>query len=354
MTATVATRYEPAALRGFAALALERLGVPAAAAADVADCLVYADLRGVGSHGIVRLSVYARRLEAGVVTADPVMKLDPAGPAAAALDGANGLGIAVGGRAMDEACALAAASGVGLVSVRRSNHFGAAGWYVERAIRRRMIAIVCSNAPPNMAPWGGARRFLGTNPLAIGVPAGEEPPLVFDMATSVVARGKIILAAQRGDPIPEGWAVDPDGAPTTDAQAALAGAVLPFGGAKGSAISFIIDILSGVLSGAAYAEYLNTLEDLTAEQDLGHLFLAIPTDLFMPADAFARRMDDLLTMLKRQPPAPGVARVMAPGEPETATAAATEAAGIPLTPDVVEQLVTLGTRLGVALPTPKR
>src|ERR1035438_6316650 len=199
------------------------------------------------------------------------------------IDGNNGLGPVVGCRAMDEALDLAERAGIGFVGVRRSNHFGSAAFYVKRAIRRGLIGFAISNAPPNMAAFGGRERFLGTNPMAVGIPAGGEEPLIFDASSSVVARGKIIVAAHRGKSIPEGWAIDPEGRPTTDARAAQAGAVLPFDGPKGSAISFIIHILSGVLTGASFALHLNTLEDLKTEQNLGQVFAAVRTDLFLPA-----------------------------------------------------------------------
>ena len=230
-------------------MSLERLDVPAGDAADVSGCLTKAELRGVDSHGMVRLP--------GVFTQASGWRRECAaghqgrgiGTASSLVDGDNGLGPVVGARAMNAALDLAQEHGTGFVGVRNSNHFGPAAYYVEKAVDRGCIGLAISNAPPNMAPFGGKSRFLGTNPVAIGVPAGEEPPLIFDASTSVVARGKIIVAAHSGKPIPEGWAIDPDGYPTTDAQQALAGAVLPFGGPKGSAISFIIDVLCGVLTG---------------------------------------------------------------------------------------------------------
>jgi LDH2 family malate/lactate/ureidoglycolate dehydrogenase len=227
----------------FGCRVLERLDVPAQDAREVAGCLIKAELRGVDSHGMVRLPVYARRVKVGAVLARPDLRLTPVGTASVLVDGGNGLGPVVGARAMDAAIDLARAHGTGFAGVRHSNHFGPAAYYVERAIAAGLIGVAISNAPPNMAPFGGRTRFLGTNPVAIGVPAGEERPLIFDASTSVVARGKIIVAAHTGQPIPEGWAIDPDGHPTTDPEQALAGAVLPFGGAKGSALSFIIDIL---------------------------------------------------------------------------------------------------------------
>ncbi len=343
-------RFPHGELLAFCRTVFERLGVPPPAASDAAGCLLLAELRGVNSHGLVRLPVYARRIRAGVVNADPSIGFELRGPSAVLVDGDNGLGAVVGAAAMRRAIELAQATGIGFAGVRRSNHFGAAAFYVEQAVREGMIGFAATNAPPNMAPFGGRERFLGTNPLAFGIPAGAEPPLVFDASTSVVARGKIIVAAQTGASIPEGWAVDPQGRPTTDAHAALAGAVLPFGGPKGSALSFIIDILCGVLTGAAFATRLNTLENLDAEQNLGHVLAAIRIDLFLPAADFRSRMDEILRLLKTCPTAEGVDRVLAPGEIEIQREAENRRRGIAVAPEVAAQLRRLGDELGVAFP----
>ena len=343
-------RFPAEDLLSFSCDVLERLGLPPEDARQVAGCLMLAELRGVDSHGLVRLPVYAGRIQARVVNPRPAIAVEQRFAAVALVDGDNGLGPVVGCRAMDEAVRLAEQCGAGFVGVRHSNHFGAAAFYVERALAKGFIGIAVSNAPPHMAAFGGRGRFLGTNPMAVAIPAGKEMPLVFDASSSVVARGKIIMAAHRNLPIPEGWAIDPEGRPTTDAAAALAGAVLPFGGPKGSAISFLIDIFSGVLTGAAFALHLNTLENLHAVQNLGHVFAAYRTDLFLPAADFARRMDEILRMLKAAAPAPGVERVLAPGEVEFAMEARHRKHGILLSKEVMAQLAQLGGELGVALP----
>jgi LDH2 family malate/lactate/ureidoglycolate dehydrogenase len=346
-------RYRHEELCAFASRVLERLDVPADAAGEVAGCLTKAELRGVDSHGMVRLPVYARRVRAGAVKARAEVRSIPAGTAAALIDGDNGLGPFVAARAMHLALDLAREHGMGFVGVRNSNHFGPAAYYVEKAIDRRCIGLAISNAPSNMAPFGGRRRFLGTNPVAIGVPSGAEDPLIFDASTSVVARGKIILAAHRGIPIPEGWAIDPDGYPTTDPERALAGAVLPFGGPKGSAISLIIDILCGVMTGAAFALHVNTLEDLSSVQNIGHVFAAVRTDLFLQAGEFERRMDAILRMLRAAPPAPGQERVLVPGEIELAHESRNRKEGIALAAPVVAQLASIGDEFEVVFPRPR-
>ncbi len=317
---------------------------------EVAGCLVTAELRGVDSHGMVRLPVYGARVAAGVVKARPDMTTRATGASSVLLDGDNGLGPVVGARAMELAIDLARRQGLGFVGVCHSNHFGPAAYYVDKAIAADMIGVAISNAPPNMAPFGGRLRFLGTNPIGIGVPAGDEPPLVFDASTSVAARGRIIVASHEGRAIPEGWAIDPDGYPTTDAARALAGAVLPFGGAKGSAISFVIDIFCGVLTGAAFASHLNTLEDLSRVQNVGHVVAAIRPDLFLPLDTFRARMDEILRMLKSCPPAPGVDQVLVPGELEFEHQARAMEHGVTLPASVTAQLRTFGDTLGVKFP----
>ena len=336
----------------FGCRVLERLDVPAQDAREVAGCLIKAELRGVDSHGMVRLPVYAGRVRAGVVEAHPNVRLTPVGTASVLVDGGNGLGPVIGARAMDAAIDLARAHGTGVAGVRHSNHFGPAAYYVEKSIGAGLIGIAISNAPPNMAPFGGRTRVLGTNPIAIGIPAGEEDPLIFDASTSVVARGKIIVAAQTGEPIPEGWAIDPDGYPTTNPEQALAGAVLPFGGPKGSALSLIIDIFCGVLTGASFGSQINTLEDLATVQNVGHVFAAVRTDLFVAAGGFTERMDTILRMLKSAPPVPGASRVLVPGEIELANESRMRANGIPLATAIATQLERLGAELGVAFPSP--
>ena len=347
-----ARRYRHEHLYEYGCRVLERLDVPAADAADVSGCLTKAELRGIDSHGMVRLPVYARRIQAGVVIARPDIRVLAAGTASALIDGGNGLGPVVGARAMQAAVDLAREHGTGFVGVRGSNHFGPAAYYVEKAVDCGCIGLAISNAPPNMAPFGGRSRFLGTNPVAIGVPAGDEPPLIFDASTSVVARGKIIVAAHGGKSIPEGWAIDPDGYPTTDAQQALAGAVLPFGGPKGSAISFIIDLFCGVLTGAAFGPQLNTLENLTAVQNVGHVFAAVRPDLFVARTEFAERMDAILRMLKASAPAPGVGHVLVPGEIELMNEAHNRAHGVHVEEPIAKQLEDLAHQLGVPFPAP--
>ncbi len=343
-------RYRPEAIHQFCCAILQKLKVPREDAKEVGDCLLQADLRGVDSHGMIRLPVYASRIRKGVVNPRPVPRIVRTSGSTVLFDGDNGLGAVVGSRAMETAIELATNSGISFVGVRRSNHFGIAAFYVQKAVEKGLIGCAASNAPPHMAPFGGRARFLGTNPFAIGIPAGKQAPLIFDASTSVVARGKIIVAAKEGKAIPPGWAIDRDGNPTTDANAALAGSVLPFGGPKGSAISLIIDVLCGVLTGSAFALTLNTLENLEAEQNLGHVFVAMRTDIFLTAKDFASRMNEILQTLKASRPAPNIEQVLAPGEIERQNEERSQKLGVPLLPTVIDQLSALGAELNVSFP----
>jgi len=218
---------------------------------------------------------------------------------------------------MEEAIARAATYGVGMVWAYHSNHFGMAASYLKQALDAGMAAIVLTNAPPAMAVWGGMAPFLGTNPLAIAVPGGPVP-LVLDMATSIVAKGYIRKAAQRGEPIPAGWALDEKGKPTTNAEEAARGVVLPMGGPKGSGMALLTDALAGVLSGSAFGgEVGNQYSDNPGPLDVGHFFLAFRTDVFMTRQQYSERASALISRAKACPLADGFTEIAMPGERET-------------------------------------
>src|SRR6266481_9986947 len=244
---------EAGAADAFARRLLLAHGVPEHDAATVAACLVGADLRGVDTHGLCRLPGYLDRLRRGLINPRPVLEPERVTPVAAALDGQDGFGFVVGTRAMQEAIAIARELGVGVVSARRSTHFGMAAAYVRQALDAGLISLVFSNASPAMPPWGARTALLGTNPFAAGAPAGRHPPFLLDMSPAVAARGKIRRAERRGEKIPLGYALDAQGRPTTDPKAALAGGVvLPIGEHKGSGIAMFMDIFGGVISGANF------------------------------------------------------------------------------------------------------
>ncbi|MFC4170334.1 Ldh family oxidoreductase [Teichococcus aestuarii] len=336
-------------LTGFCRAVFERVGMPEAEAALCAESLVEADLRGVASHGVVRLPIYAERLERGANNPRAVPRVLRETRGTAVVDGDNGMGQVVGAWAMEVALRKAREGEPAWVSVRNSNHFGAAAWFAEYATRAEMIGIAITIGGINhMVPWGGAEALLGNNPFAIGMPMRGAPPMMLDMACSVAARGKIIVAAKEGTPIPPDWAVDRDGVPTTDAARALEGFVSPLGGPKGYALTLTMGLLSTMLSGAAFGrEVTHMYEDFARPQNVGHLFAVLPVTAFEDLDTYYARMETAAAELRGARKAPGVARIHLPGEREALLRQARLAEGVPVAAAVMEELVALGLRLGV-------
>jgi LDH2 family malate/lactate/ureidoglycolate dehydrogenase len=339
-------------LREFTQAIFERLGLPAPDAATVADCLVQANLRGLDSHGVARITIYAKRLRLGLVNPKPALTTQQVAPSAARLDGQDGMGMVVGTAAMEAAVELARATGIGLVGVHRSTHYGMAAYYVLQAIAKDCMGFAFTNSSPGMAPYGGTKPILGVNPLAVGVPAGRRPAFVLDMAMSVMARGKMRLAAAHGEPIAEGLGVDAQGKPTADGMAVFGGgAVLPFGGAKGSGLAIWMEIMGGVFAGAAFAGEMKSLyEDFTGPQRIGHVFMAIRPDLFMPMATFKARMDVMIDRLKDSGPVEPGGEVLMPGEREARCEAERSRTGVPLTAEVLRTLAPEAAAAGLALP----
>lgn len=340
----------------FARRLLQAQGVPERDAATAARCLVEADLRGVDTHGLMRLPVYLDRLRRGLVDPAPKLAVERRTPVVGALDGQNGLGFVVGTHAMRDAVEAARVYGIGIVLVRRSTHFGMAASYVLQAIEAGMMSMVFSNASRAMPPWGGREALLGTSPFAAGAPGGTLPPFVLDMAPSVAARGKIRRAERRGETISLGLALDKDGRPTTDPTAALAGVVLPIGGPKGSGLAMMMDIFAGVLTGAAFAGDVGDQQKvLDRPQNVGHLFLALKPDVFVSEADFRQRMDTLVTRVRGVPLAEGFDEILLPGEIEARETVRRQRSGIPYAPAEVSALDAEARTAGVApLPTRDR
>ena len=316
-------------LSGRVAGIFARLGLPAPDAARVAERLIEADMRGVSTHGISRIPIYAKRLRQGLVNPRPTFRFDTPTPVIARLDGDNAMGFVVGTRAMEGAIERARTYGIGLVAANHSNHFGMATAYLLQAVAAGMAAMVLTNASRTMPIWGGKVPFLGTSPLGLAAPGGTEPPLLLDMATSVAARGKIRRAIQRGESIPEGWALDEHGRPTTDAEAAYRGVVLPLGGPKGSGLSLMMEALAGVMAGAAFGgQVRDQYADFSAPQNVGHCFLAFRPDLFLPPGQYRADMDDLVRRAKASPMADGFDEILMPGERESRQVAAQRRDGV--------------------------
>jgi LDH2 family malate/lactate/ureidoglycolate dehydrogenase len=339
----------PDAAKSFARGLLMANGMPDADAGIVAACLVRADLRGVDTHGLMRLPGYLDRLRRGLINANPKLEPKRVTPVAASLDGQDGFGFVVATRAMAEAIAIAETYGVGVVAVRRSTHFGMAAQYVLQAIEAGYMSLVFTNASPSMPPWGGREAMLGTSPFAAGAPGGREGPFVLDMSPAVAARGKIRRAERRGETIPEGYALDAEGRPTTDPSKALQGVVLPIGGPKGSGIAMLMDIFGGVISGAGFAGGVaDQYKRFDMAQDVGHFFLAMKPDLFISADKYRARMDILVQRVHGSPRAEGFSEVLMPGEIEARQEAQRRREGLAFSRGEVATLQEEAAKAGVA------
>lgn len=312
------TRVPAGILEEVVAAVLHGHGVPDEDARLVAASLVEADRRGIGSHGVMRLGIYVDRLKAGLVQARTDVTVERETPATAVLDGHHSMGQAVAARAMRLCLDKARETHVAAVAVRNSSHFGAAAYWALMGPERHMIGVAMSNTAPLMPPTGGRGARIGNNPLAVAVPARAERPLVLDMATSVVALGKVLLAEKRGERVPEGWGVTEAGEPTTDPKAILQGGfILPVGGPKGYGLSVMVDVLSGLLSGGVVGGDVRSMyRDFSAPSRIGHFFLAVDIGAFVPVEWFEDQVDAYVRYLRATPPAPGVERVMVPGEPE--------------------------------------
>ena len=344
-----ARTVEPQRLIDFAAAICAALGVPPDDARRVADSLVQADLWGHQSHGVLRLPWYARRLQSGAMRARTQARAVVDAGAVAVLDGNDGIGQVLATQATREAIRRAKAHGIGAVAVRNSNHFGTAMYYSLMAAAEDCVAMVCTNASPAMAPWGGREKRVGTNPWSLAAPAGRHAPMVLDIANTAVARGKIYLARQRGEGIPAGWALTADGAPTTDAEAALAGLIAPMAGHKGYAIAVMIDMLSGVLSGSAFGAAVHGPYEPAQRSGCGHLVLALDIAAFMPPAEFGQRMERMIAELKGTPLARGSDEIFYPGEIEARTAEKLAREGLRLPEQTLLDLAALAHELGVTL-----
>jgi ureidoglycolate dehydrogenase (NAD+) len=346
-------RYAAGALRAFCTQALERAGTRPADAAVIADALIAADLRGVHSHGALRVGIYVDRLRAGSINPKAELAVVRDTGAVVVADAQAGPGIAMAVRAMDLAIARARMHGIAAVSVRNSNHCGMLAYFAMRALPAGAVGIAATNGDSLVAPWGARARFLGTNPFAVAVPARDEPPVVVDMATSVVAHARIKSAFDRGESIPAGWAVDSAGRPTSDPALALAGALLPFGAFKGSGISILIDLLAGILPGGRSGpEIVPLYQRLNEPQGVGHLFMAMQIAAFDSLEAFTRRVDETVRRIRALPPAEGAPRAFLPGEPEHLREREHREQGIPLPSDAVAELARAAALLHLAPPRP--
>jgi len=331
-----------------------KLGVPKDRAEITAEILQAADLRGVSSHGIIRLQTYyGSRLQKGLINPLADNEIIRESPASLAIDGKNGLGQIAGKDAMLRCIEKAKTSGVAMVTVRNSNHYGIAGYYAMMALEHDMIGISFTNAQPLVAPTFGRKRLLGTNPIAVAAPALHEKPFVLDMATSIVPIGKVTVFDKAGESIPDGWAIDAEGKSTTNPQAVLnGGALFPLGGPeilrgyKGYGLALWVDIFSGVLSGAGFGRNVAD-PSKAANANVGHFFAAMRLDAFRDPEEFKQDLDNLFQQLKTAEKAIGHDRIYIHGEKEFELSERYHKEGIPLLEEVVKSLQQAGEQIGV-------
>jgi LDH2 family malate/lactate/ureidoglycolate dehydrogenase len=337
----------PGKLTGFAAACLEALGLAAADARLVAETLVESNLRGVDSHGVVRLPHYAKRLRNGTVKARPQISVRRTGPSTAMVEGDAGMGQLVAVRAMQEAISLAKQTGVGAVGARNSSHCGACAYFVELAVRESMVGVALTHTDSIMVPPGMKNIFLGSNPIAFGAPGGREPPVIIDLSTTHAAWGKVIVARQEGKPIPPDWGVDSRGKPTTDAAQVVG--LAPTGGHKGYALALMIEILCAHLAGVPFGMHVTKMYgELDQPRNLGHFMLALDVARFTDPDAFRSQLDLLVREIRAQDPADPSRPPLAPGDPERLSAARRAKEGIPLPDGLLAELNTLAASLDIA------
>jgi LDH2 family malate/lactate/ureidoglycolate dehydrogenase len=330
--------------------AMAAVRLPAADAGKVAALMTEADLTGADAHGVFRLPQYVRRIKAGGVNPRPNITVEKTAPATAMVDGDNGMGHLVMQRAANTAIALAKDNGVAWVGARRSNHAGAAGTYAAMTLPHDMIGVYSAVANANHMPaWGAAESLLSTNPIAIAVPAGQEPPVVLDIATTVVSYGTVKAYKLQGKPMPEGWMVSAkDGKPVTDSAKSAEGLLVPIGGHKGSGLALVLGLLAGVLNGAAFGrEVVDFNADDESACNTGHFIIALDVSRFLPVEAFKAQIDRQLRELKASKVLPGFDAIRLPGEQRRIRRAERLSKGVPVFPEVVAQLDTLAVELQI-------
>lgn len=329
----------------------QRCGMSRKDAGLLAETLVVADLRGVHSHGVLRVPDYVHKLTRGGVDPRGRPRVVKDSPAAIVVDGGNSMGQIGAAFAMRQVIERARTANLAAAGVRGSNHCGALAYFAMLALPENMIGVATTNALPTMAPWGGADKILGINPLAVAIPAGEEDSLALDIAFSASSHGKLRVYHQKGHPIPPDWAFDADGRPTIDTAAALDGLLQPIGGYKGTGLALVMGVLSTLLSGASYGTELGNMTDGPKAGEDGHFFLALNVAAFEEIDRFKRRMDEVIRQIREGRRAPGVDRIYAPGGLEAETERRYRREGIPLNAATLEDIRRTARQLG-ADPSP--
>jgi L-2-hydroxycarboxylate dehydrogenase (NAD+) len=349
--------YALAVLQKFTKEVFNRMGCPADQTELATEVLLSADLRGIDSHGIARLSGYLRLWEAKRINANPVIKIVHETPSTAVIDGDGGLGLVVAPKAMEVAIAKAKNAGTGWVAVKNSNHFGIAGYHAMKALQHDMIGMAMTNASPLVAPTFSVERLLGTNPIAVAIPAAQQPAFVADFATTTAANGKLEILQRKNLDAPVGWIQKKNGEPSTNAHELKdGGALIPLGSDrehgshKGYCLGAWVDIFSAVLSGANYGPWVPPFVSFLAPpadpvgEGIGHFFGALRVDAFRPAEEFKSHMDNWISRFRSAKTIDGETRVLIPGDPEREMSEERVKNGIPLNEKVVEDLIALAAR----------
>ena len=342
-------RVPAARLEAFVARAFEAVGIPSGESKTIAALMTRADLQGSDGHGVFRLPQYIRRIRGGAVNVRPRIRVEREAAGMALVDGDNGMGHLVMRFAAEKAIEKARIAGVAWVGVKWSNHAGPASLYAAMPLEHGMIGLYLAVGNANHLPaWGGLDMLLSTNPISVAVPAGEEPPIVLDMATTVAAYGKVKTKAQRGETMPEGWMMDRQGRPLTDPKRANEGFLLPIGGYKGYGLALVFGLLAGTLNGAAMGrDVVDFNADDTTPTNTGHAIVAINVDAFQPVTDFRRSVDALICDLRNSERLPGVDRIRLPGEGSHATRVERTKNGIPLPAPLATSLAALATDLKI-------
>jgi LDH2 family malate/lactate/ureidoglycolate dehydrogenase len=343
--------FQAPTLCDFASRALRAAGVEQSRADLVAESLVAANLRGVDSHGLHILPAYIKQIRAGNIDVSADGKVLTESGACVLYDGMHGLGQCVSAACCGHAARLASQHGVGIAIARNSNHFGAAAFWAQRISGAGFIGVAMCNASPSVPPWQGRQGRIGTNPISVSVPSTGEGGWLLDMATTTVAKNRVIKASTNGDErIPPGWAMDVDGVPTTDTAAAMRGLLMPLGGYKGSGLGVMVEILCGVLSGGALAAEVGGLYITERPMNTSQTFIAIDVRRFMPPDSFQERMERLVRSLKATLPARGYGEILVAGDPEWRSETERQRDGIPIEPGVWTKLEGMALELGISMP----
>jgi LDH2 family malate/lactate/ureidoglycolate dehydrogenase len=332
-------RYSPQQVHTLAAELSTRVGVPGVDAAIFSEALVDADLHGVGTHGISRLNIYLQRIRAGLIDPKASLSLERRRGCILTLDARNGLGQVQAVKALQLLVPLAKRNGIAAATIRNSQHFGALSYYCNLAAQQGLVLLAMTNSAPAMSPEGGCEPFFGTNPIAVSFPTGKGFTVKIDLATSIVARGNIIAAQKKGERIPLGWALDPNGDATTDPHKALLGTVLTMAGHKGYALALMVELFSGVLSGSAIGPDIGSMyRDLDRKQDIGHFFCLSDIEAFLDMPEYIERIDQTIDRIKASKRRPGVEEILLPGERSSRIARLNASRGIVISDPTLEEL----------------